>query len=568
MVQFDYRKKELIPAPLKHIKFLVRTDEALISPFVDELFQLLRRENSDVRVAILLLCNHFFQRSHRFRQEIVENLQVSLQVFGNVFLTHLTLQDLMLLTVELDPLHHPLPGPPAAAKELKKEALTVLSSWVEKFSAGYAKLENAEQYLSTNCKHFDFKQGSVDNLAERRCLERERLKAEVKAKKSTDKVLAELEEKRPEMEQALMECRSAIELAFPRFVELEGGVRGLTSARTSGEANLRLHGYSDSSAEISVPIFPSGRPLVEWSEENNDLLNSLQDSKALMGSYLLRVNHWLTDLAAAGGYAQARTLTQQIIELKTKLAHELERMSALKVAERIPEMNGSDDSSSDDGDWIEVGNDEANQAAEEEPGPSTSIPQPQADGVEKVPEIPTLPFGLDLQYWGHGKLDHPRPHVPQVDSHPFWRPSRDDDFADRQSGSHMQAYTSRVITFVGKRPTGRRKCGAKLKTGKDGKVVLCPRRDFHRCPLHGPIIDRDDKGVALTEEGRAADMEREQEREEREAKSLRRDIAAVTGYDLGIDGSRAKWRSKNLGRKREKSEAEKRRDSLEVIEIG
>lgn len=50
----------------------------IISSFVDIIFKKLRSENSDARLGCLFITNYFFQRSHQFRLEIVNFLQVNL----------------------------------------------------------------------------------------------------------------------------------------------------------------------------------------------------------------------------------------------------------------------------------------------------------------------------------------------------------------------------------------------------------------------------------------------------------------------------------------------------------
>jgi hypothetical protein len=66
------------------------------------------------------------------------------------------IQDLVLYTIETDPIHHPLPVPVEAAVALKKASLEIIKAWIEKFNQGYAKLKVASQYLN-QCKHFDFR---------------------------------------------------------------------------------------------------------------------------------------------------------------------------------------------------------------------------------------------------------------------------------------------------------------------------------------------------------------------------------------------------------------------------
>ncbi|VDK25786.1 unnamed protein product [Anisakis simplex] len=76
---FDYEKKELHSARLKELKTLVRNHSDIIVGLVEYLLKIVRQENSDRRLAILLICDCFFQRSHAFRVELTKSLQVTIQ---------------------------------------------------------------------------------------------------------------------------------------------------------------------------------------------------------------------------------------------------------------------------------------------------------------------------------------------------------------------------------------------------------------------------------------------------------------------------------------------------------
>lgn len=75
-IQFDFEKKELHPKTLKELKNVVRRNEGIIPELVDVLFGHLGREDSDLRLCVVLVVDYFFQRSHRFRIELVDHLQV------------------------------------------------------------------------------------------------------------------------------------------------------------------------------------------------------------------------------------------------------------------------------------------------------------------------------------------------------------------------------------------------------------------------------------------------------------------------------------------------------------
>ena len=137
----------------------IRKVEGIVPAFIDVLFEHLRREDSDLRLAILLIANHFFQRSHNFRLELINSIQVyTLKEYNEL---HFPPQDFLVYMLETDPLHYPLPKPAEAANILKKEAMVTLRYWIEKFGAGYAKLQKLENFLK-NSKSLDWENSAAE----------------------------------------------------------------------------------------------------------------------------------------------------------------------------------------------------------------------------------------------------------------------------------------------------------------------------------------------------------------------------------------------------------------------
>lgn len=65
---------------LNELKKLIRSNEDLTAKFVLLIFKNLRQNNCDYRLGVMLLSDYFFQRSHKFRLGIVENIEV-IQLF-------------------------------------------------------------------------------------------------------------------------------------------------------------------------------------------------------------------------------------------------------------------------------------------------------------------------------------------------------------------------------------------------------------------------------------------------------------------------------------------------------
>uniref|UniRef100_A0AC34FZH3 Uncharacterized protein n=1 Tax=Panagrolaimus sp. ES5 TaxID=591445 RepID=A0AC34FZH3_9BILA len=113
--------------------------------------------------------------------------------------------------------------------------------------------------------------------------------------------------------------------------------------------------------------------------------------------------------------------------------------------------------------------------------------EPSSSSSKKSEVIPTLNYGLDLKYWGED-VKPAEVAKNQSDGHRFWRPPDEDQVGQESE----DVYRTRVITYVGEMPEITRSCRAPLPSGR-----LCPRFDRVNCPLHGPIVDRDENGVIV-----------------------------------------------------------------------
>lgn len=74
-------------------------------------------------------------------------------------------QDFLVYTLETDLLHYPLPKPAEAANLLKKETLTIMRCWIEKFGPGYPKLKRLENFLR-NSKSLDWDTSQANLLVD------------------------------------------------------------------------------------------------------------------------------------------------------------------------------------------------------------------------------------------------------------------------------------------------------------------------------------------------------------------------------------------------------------------
>uniref|UniRef100_UPI003AAECDD2 UV-stimulated scaffold protein A n=1 Tax=Centroberyx gerrardi TaxID=166262 RepID=UPI003AAECDD2 len=169
-------------------------------------------------------------------------------------------------------------------------------------------------------------------------------------------------------------------------------------------------------------------------------------------------------------------------------------------------------------------------------GPSTSA----SNSDQKNVEVPVVPFGLDLYYWGEdqpsaGKI------IKSASQHQFWVPCEVEEEVENEEMSAESK--SRYISFPGTFTPVSHHCGAPLGNGK-----LCQRQDRVKCPFHGRIIPRDQEGRPSRQEDRLREEQEERKRREEQPDwrdaELMREIEAATGEDLGSDRLRGKGKGK------------------------
>ncbi len=114
----------------------------------------LNKEHSEVRYSAFQIIDCLFQRSHVFRELLLDDFQ-------NFFE--------LVLETDVD---NPLPPPVKKATMLKKLAAKTIKNWHEKFADVYKLLDLGYNYLK-NCKKVDFIQFSHQTSAQRTHLAQE-----------------------------------------------------------------------------------------------------------------------------------------------------------------------------------------------------------------------------------------------------------------------------------------------------------------------------------------------------------------------------------------------------------
>ncbi|CAG9532086.1 unnamed protein product [Cercopithifilaria johnstoni] len=516
--QFDFNRRVLNEGKLKELKQILKSNPDIIESIFADFLKYFRQNNSEYRLAVLQLCAELFQRSHVFRVQLISHMQ-----------------EVLLHTVETDPLHYPLPPSKEAAKILKLETLKLVKLWHEKYREAYPKLDFAVNFLRSS-KSLDFEHASAVLQVERRRVEEENRKKDEKTKQVIEKVEKEFKEQRKEIFRCVNETRHALELLVPRFDIDEG---------TDGESHLgckeMTHGYSvHESVVVTVPV---DTPAVIVNAENQIIINALVDCMRMLQFYKKIICGWLFKLSKYGENS-GQKLCKEIVDLKERIMVELEKceelhLQNLQKSEEDSETDDLEDVPEKDGLELDY------KPPEELPeyilrktmenvendlvGPS------KINGAQKLlnlspdhkkntiheNKVPVLSYGLDLKYWGENDIKPAEVPRNNADCHRFWRPS---DEGCSTNLDIAEAYHARVMTFVGQQLKGSRQCRVPFSDG-----TLCPRMDLKRCPLHGKIIDRDEMGYPVEEIIQKSHNPKCNTEEEEE---YIRDVEAATGANL------------------------------------
>lgn len=365
---------------------------------------------------------------------------------------------------------------------------------------------------------------------------------------------------------------------------------------------LRNHGLGSHKYTLDVEV-PSDGLKVQENEDNLAVLHAARDSlKLIQNKFLPTVCSWVQRFTRAGIYSGH---LKQAIDLKMELELALKKYEELNIEPGRGQRSRTEaleDSEEEDQDFVEVPEKEGYEPRipdhlraeyglepkaplktlekhtavcnlqertrirrEEEASDPTSaaaqmlrlqdcLSSPSSSSIREPlgPEeaqkqaerarAPIVPFGVDLCYWGQEQLTAGK--ILKSDSqHRFWKPHEVEEEVDSAHVSEM--LHSRHITFSGKFEPVQHKCRALRPNGR-----LCERQDRLKCPFHGKIIPRDDKGQPLNPEDRAREqrqqLQQQQAHPDWQDPEFMKDVEAATGVDLGS----SKYSKKGKGKKK------------------
>lgn len=382
-------EKVLDPPVLKSVTKICKLSNDYVIHAYNVIMKHLEANHSEVRFSSFQICIELFKRSHCFRELVVSNLEI-----------------IMILTAETDAAK-PIPPPRSTALSLKKLALSTIRDWAKTYGSGYKKLHLGISFLK-NCKKVDLNAMALEEAAElsrqselkrrKRLLQNERFK----------KVVSELNDKQPDIINALTEMENCISLLLPKpedfFIENDTDTvstesdkgencKGAVNQRNLEEDASEMQDSEDDSSDsgeqencMSNPIFdfrkygiinphfsitlkvdPGSEPLVKKTEENAPIIDTAQDLfKVVSNRYQPCLEKWETILEKCSDLESSTVneVMKKVSDLKSRLEMILDKYKRLNLNSFPTRHSGkvNDDSDTSDSDFEEVENKEGFEA--------------------------------------------------------------------------------------------------------------------------------------------------------------------------------------------------------------
>ncbi|EFJ06434.1 hypothetical protein SELMODRAFT_186743 [Selaginella moellendorffii] len=484
--------KELEEPLLKAIKALVRASDDNVKAAADLLMDRLGKNHSQVRLLALLLIDQLFTRSKLFRGQIV----AVLEKFMVLCLGHRTDQ--------------PLPAPADRAALLKAKALEIVERWNETFGPHYKELQLGYEYLKFTLR--------LDFPGVREAANRAEEEKNARDRRTQDLLrcrLLQLTENFPGLRRDLESTMSQLEECFAILSEEEEVVQ-------DEDGFLEVDKDEEDSNEVfGIQSLRSMRDqeelMVTESRDNGAIFDMARDLLKLVTTrHLPAAQEWLSVLMRVDPEdRQSRdALMKEVIDLRNRLVVLKDKCQELGIVEVAKSKTTTDDDveweeeeifdrSKLDGPRHKLEQEREREREREQGGEikKSSSPQATATGTASssnatmselkqklFEEAPVLPWGSFLDAWGSDAAVPANNRGLVLDNH--WGRVDPDALISTEKMAEMQVRAS----YYQPLKSELRPCSAPLRNGG-----LCQRRDLRKCPLHGTIIPRDDRGNPLEE---------------------------------------------------------------------
>ncbi|CAM6092114.1 unnamed protein product [Calypogeia fissa] len=484
---------------LTSIKSVVRASDDNVRAAFDFLLDRLKKNHSQVRYLAVLLIDELFTRSKLFRSLLVPQFET-----------------FILLSVGFRA-DYPLPPPDDRAKLLRKKSIELVEKWKDMFGQHYKPIRLGHEYLK-NTLRLEFPNArEVATLATQQRREREERTQEL-LKRKFQSLREDFPNLRADIQSTLDEINQCLEILVPPAPPSEdAAAEGNQTGAESLDEEDEFETYGVESLRHLREVVEEEDTLPQESTDNSAVFDTLRDLyKLLTTRQLVNSQEWLTTLMRVdpGQDRQSRdTLLREIIDLRNHLLQIRTKCEGSGI-QRI-EGNGTADAGEEFNDEIWEQGDVLTNPLVVPQSPlvpsSRSVDTPSSSNITTVEsdknksesekmevvgikqdllkQAPVLPWGTFLDTWGSQSAVPANPRGMEYENH--WGKVDYDVMIPAEKIAEISVRASYYKAPKVEIPP----CRAPLRSGG-----LCQRRDHRRCPLHGPIRPRDEKGNIIPEE--------------------------------------------------------------------
>ncbi|KAI8065481.1 hypothetical protein BC940DRAFT_334788 [Gongronella butleri] len=528
---------------LKDIKRTCKQAPLYVETTYEVMFAQLKKKHAQIRYSCLQLCEELFQRSHQFRQLLMDDFPTFIELSVGIR-------------------NASLPPPAEVAVKLRKYAIALIKNWYAHYGEHLRPLSIGYDYLEHNdLLRNDQSLQSIHQADHLSANKQARLK--VIEERRLQQIKDDMEGHLDLVKETLTNMESCFEILVPKndggddldFDALLKGTWNDASASTNQEdykQELISHGLASNryAITISVPANPLAEQVHE-SADNSIIYEQLREAyKVLETKQSKQVNAWINSLIRMDHVEKSEKdrLIKQLIDVKHEMADAVRKVKLLGI-ELPPDRrasrqgnNGADDDDDDDMDElfedIEIpdhlaDSQDINKVASSKLPPSqrifplafepqmvddvtytgAQIEQPAQDTSE-TPETskknkgkgrqaadndreellkraPVVEWGDDLFYWDKTNVLFNQSGLEF--SHRFMGTG---EGMNEMPEHLLDDLRKRMVYYKGQDHSNLKACRHPLKNGG-----LCPRRDLVTCPFHGKIVPRDELGQPSAGEG-------------------------------------------------------------------
>ncbi|CAP37564.1 Protein CBG20579 [Caenorhabditis briggsae] len=483
----DDGKLDFESVPYQNLKAEIeKRDEECTEVLCKVLLETASRSGCADRQFVLQLFNEYFCNSSLFRDQILNDPKEFIEIM-----------------LETDPIRNPLPGSKSEGNELKSKSLAFIKNWEKMYAKNDARMKCLAVTLRKT-KFVDYENGEkkIEEERKRREFLDERRRMIVERTLSLYK--SKFEEIKEDVERLKMELETTMEMLVPSFTN-------------SDDVDIPMDIPSTSSKSFEL-VIEDLSPLIKVNADNDAIVEAFLGAKTVLIHRVQTMRKLAKGLLPLKGAGES--LAQSIIDYRDVIKKLVLKADEIRIKTKkkpVQKAKKFDDDfidveiSIDDILMVQYANEASEDVKEDVKEPEKKLANPK----KEEPKVKFVSFGLDLKYWGEERKDVEVPKN-NADCHRFWRSADESTVAGTV---HDTVYTQRQFTFVGEAPKIDRECLAKLPSG-----ALCKRKDMFKCPLHGPLVDRDANGKPVKDEDRLKEIDRKERKRLKEAEEFSRKI--------------------------------------------